>query len=112
MSRGRAEREGDTCQKQAPGSELSAQSPMCARTHELQDHDLSRSWTLKQPTEPHRHPYKVLKVKHDFEMNLYRNEKKLLKSAPLNRVQEHIEAHTFCKWLIVSLAGLYACHSL
>ena len=40
--------------KQAPGSELSAQSPTWAQTHELQDHDLSlTNWATQAPFEGH-----------------------------------------------------------
>ena len=48
MSGGGAEREGETQNlKQAPGSELSAHTArLGARTHKMQDHDLSRSWCL------------------------------------------------------------------
>ena len=56
-SRGRAERERETQNiKQAPGSELSAQSPTWNITHELWDHDLSRRWTInlvRHPKRPH-----------------------------------------------------------
>ena len=45
MGEGQRERETQN-RKQAPGSELSVQSPRGARTHKLQDHDLSRSGTL------------------------------------------------------------------
>ena len=38
--------------KQAPGSELSAQSPTRPQTHKPQDHDLSRSRTLNQLSHP------------------------------------------------------------
>ena len=38
--------------KQAPGSELSAQSPTWARTQGPRDHDLSRSRTLSRLSHP------------------------------------------------------------
>ena len=47
MGEGQREREIEN-PKQAPGSELSAQSPTGAQTHKLRDHDLNRSQLLKQ----------------------------------------------------------------
>ena len=52
MNGGGAEREGDTESEAAPGSELSAQSPMQARTHRPRDHDPSRSRKLNQLSHP------------------------------------------------------------
>ena len=53
MSRGGAERDRDT--ESEGGSRLQAVSTKPdggAQTHELQDHDLSRSWTLNQLSHP------------------------------------------------------------
>ena len=51
-SGGGAEREGTQNVKQAPGSELSAQSLTWAGTHRLRDHDLSQSWRLNGLSHP------------------------------------------------------------
>ena len=53
MTGGGAERERETQNlKQAPCSELSAQSPMGAQTQELRDHDLSQSRMLSRLSHP------------------------------------------------------------
>ena len=46
VSGGGADRRETQNLKQVPASELSAQSPMRAQTHELGDHDLSQSQAL------------------------------------------------------------------
>ena len=42
--------------RQAPGSELSAQTQCKAWTHELWDHDLSQSWSPNQMSHPRAPP--------------------------------------------------------
>ena len=52
VSEGGEEREGDTDPKQAPDSELSAQSPTWGSNPVTWDHDLTRSQTLNQLSHP------------------------------------------------------------
>ena len=52
QGRGREKERETQTPKQAAGSELSAQSPMGARTHKQWDRDLSRSQTLNWLSHP------------------------------------------------------------